>query len=690
MLARKLVDPVPGIRVVRDSVPSQLESIIVKALARTPADRYATAGKFAEALRVLYATPMAGVLAADAVGKRSLFLRTRLGAAFLVIAASVATWFLRPESPNSPIAIRALLSGVDNRTGDRALDAVALMLDVGLRQSAHIQVLDRAEMRSALVAMRREGADSLPLSDSTARELAWRSGVPMVVSAALEGGGASFSLRVRIENVGAKPTDTPRAWFNTFDAAAREYIPDAVDSASVWVRRTLGEAAVVVAARSLPVRLATTASWEALELYSSGTALGAQGRWSESLVDLERAIAIDTGFALAYARIGDVYNTFDMARGIPYWKRALALSQELRLAENERFDIAAQLAYDTGDLTEALAGFTMWSRTYPHEYRAHFGLAMTLTDVGREGEAMTVYRRLAAGWPERLPLTLSRMGEALLYTNQWDSAGSVLTRLHSSAADPYWRAVYSMFEGVRLFLMKDSVESQAVFAQMVASGDPYFESLGASYLASLLAETSRPDSAMALLERSIALDENRLLATETTRSSLLSTKLLGLAYLTSSRGERGRCLELSQRAATLTRDPRRIAAAGTLLARCGAPDSARQLLVHLPSGSAVPVFQIARHLVLGEGLYAEGRIREAVTEFREAAKLDRPFAAREYLARALGSAGDSAEARRLYDDVLARPAWRYRGHEEAIIRPGFIAHVRRARAALGDSASSRD
>ena len=50
ILARKALEPVPGLRVVRDTVPPRVEAVIVRALAKVPADRFATAQEFAEAL----------------------------------------------------------------------------------------------------------------------------------------------------------------------------------------------------------------------------------------------------------------------------------------------------------------------------------------------------------------------------------------------------------------------------------------------------------------------------------------------------------------------------------------------------------------------------------------------------------------------------------------------------------------
>ena len=51
VMARHAVDPVPRLRTVRDSVPVEVEAAIQKALAKSPIDRYQTAGEFAEALK---------------------------------------------------------------------------------------------------------------------------------------------------------------------------------------------------------------------------------------------------------------------------------------------------------------------------------------------------------------------------------------------------------------------------------------------------------------------------------------------------------------------------------------------------------------------------------------------------------------------------------------------------------------
>src|SRR5690242_7685475 len=50
ILARQAIEPVPRLRAVRDTVPDWLEQVVVRALAKAPADRFATATEFIAAL----------------------------------------------------------------------------------------------------------------------------------------------------------------------------------------------------------------------------------------------------------------------------------------------------------------------------------------------------------------------------------------------------------------------------------------------------------------------------------------------------------------------------------------------------------------------------------------------------------------------------------------------------------------
>jgi serine/threonine-protein kinase len=106
--ARKLTEPVPPLRNVRDTVPAALEQIVFKALAKLPADRWATAQQLAEALeaaRGSAATPSAPVPAAVIAGTA---WRAWLPWAVAAVAVAVAgwlTWHGRAERGDLRLAV---------------------------------------------------------------------------------------------------------------------------------------------------------------------------------------------------------------------------------------------------------------------------------------------------------------------------------------------------------------------------------------------------------------------------------------------------------------------------------------------------------------------------------------------------------------------------------------------------------
>ncbi len=119
VFAKRATLPPPSVRTVREAVPESVESVVRKALAKVPADRYATAGEFAKALAapVVEKSPPArrqrkpvvrilgilvGLLIAVAMiaGIRSLWTRSTVGAPAhrqLTFAGNVTSVALSPD-----------------------------------------------------------------------------------------------------------------------------------------------------------------------------------------------------------------------------------------------------------------------------------------------------------------------------------------------------------------------------------------------------------------------------------------------------------------------------------------------------------------------------------------------------------------------------------------------------------------
>jgi len=110
LLAKRLSEPAPSLRTTRD-IPVAIERTVARALARAPADRYATAAEFARALQSVDAPsrpimrrrwPAAAALVLVALGVAAA-IRFRAGASSTATPASAAVLpFRRSERRKGP------------------------------------------------------------------------------------------------------------------------------------------------------------------------------------------------------------------------------------------------------------------------------------------------------------------------------------------------------------------------------------------------------------------------------------------------------------------------------------------------------------------------------------------------------------------------------------------------------------
>ena len=88
IMARKALEPVPSLRVIRETIPPQVEQAVMKALAKTPADRFASARQFADALAGDARALGVGARAAGP-GRRAWLLAGAIGALVFVAGTYV-------------------------------------------------------------------------------------------------------------------------------------------------------------------------------------------------------------------------------------------------------------------------------------------------------------------------------------------------------------------------------------------------------------------------------------------------------------------------------------------------------------------------------------------------------------------------------------------------------------------------
>ena len=285
IIARRLTDPVPPLRTVRETVPVPVEQAINRALAKVPADRFATAAQFVEALSGT--APVAKRRAW--VSPRA--LRRAAMATLAVAALAVAVYGVaRARRPSvipqaSVIAVLPFMPSVPDtvlaRLGGDLMIAVSTTLDgVG-----EVRTIDRYEILTA--------ADhTKPLTPDQAAAISRRFGAGSFVQGRMVRDAAGVRL-----DLGIYRTDTHAPLGPVIVVRAS---PDSLvalsDSITLALLRQIWNKGT---APSLNLRDVTTRSMPALRDFLAGEHEAVAGHWSEAADAFHRATLADTTFWVA-------------------------------------------------------------------------------------------------------------------------------------------------------------------------------------------------------------------------------------------------------------------------------------------------------------------------------------------------------------------------------------------------------
>jgi eukaryotic-like serine/threonine-protein kinase len=467
VLARKLAEPAPSLRIVRDAVPPAVERAVAKALARTPADRFPTAADFAAALEDAVARPEGG--------PRS---RRRLAvvAGVAVLVLLTGWWAFQAVAP-ADAAIRSLaVLPFENLSGDPDQEYfVAGMHDALIGELGAAVPLRIISRRSV---MRYRGSDmSVP---EIAREL----NVDGVIEGSVRRSGDTVHMRVQLMRV---LREEENLWTATYERRVHDVASIHRDVTHVVAQRLRVALSAAYDARAARRRDIDPDVYEAylrgMHLLSqpvveeryrgieylhgavqrdpgnarayAGLALGyASLGHDDALVPdalpraraaALRAATLDPELAEAQAALAEVmiYYERDWERAEEAFERALDLNPSLAMTHYHYswflllFDrveeaIAAHLraqeldpltVVHTSDLgtlyawigrgEDALTEARRSLERNPDAFRGLYALGVACTENGLEEEAIAAHRRLAAvnpRWQWPLGVTYARFG----------------------------------------------------------------------------------------------------------------------------------------------------------------------------------------------------------------------------------------------------------------------------------------
>jgi len=375
----------PRVSAMRAAVPPAIEEAIVRALAKTPADRFASAAEFVEAL----AAPAQRV---RATGRRTSRLAAGVGLAATLVAAA-AGFFVLSRPHRTP----ALAGG----TGQSI--AVLPFVNVsGAPQEEYLSDGISEELINALSKLPQLQVVARPSSfafkgkNEDVRQI----GQALQVTTVLGGSVRRAANRLRVT---AQLTDARNGynlWSETYDREMGDVFT-VEDEISRAIMRALQ--VHLVSGDSLTLSRRPTRDVEAYELYLKGRYFYNEGGFApvqQALAYFQQALAHDSKYALAYAGLADAYQSLTAStylgprEGMPKARAAVlkALALEPTLADAHA-SLGDQLCVYDWDASAAERELRRAIELNPSLANAHYFYSHCLAALGRSEEALAEARR---------------------------------------------------------------------------------------------------------------------------------------------------------------------------------------------------------------------------------------------------------------------------------------------------------
>jgi eukaryotic-like serine/threonine-protein kinase len=455
LIAKRFTDPVPAIRRLRPTVPPAVEQAIMKALARVPADRFASAGTLAEALtapaRVEPRPPSVAVLPflnlsadpeneffADGISEDVIAHLSKIRSLKVISRTSVMPFKKREQSLReigAKLDVATLLEGSVRRAGGR-VRIVAQLIDAETDQHLWAETYDR------------------DLTDI----FSIQTDVALKIAAALEA-ELSPEERRRIRKEPTRDVEAYQQYLLGKHCMVR-WTQEGVDQGIKHLEQAV--------TRDPNYALAYAILAYAYADIATGVAgaLPPEEAFRRAKAAVARALEIDSGLAEGHAVLGYLKFVcdYDWAGAEQELKRAIELNPNsgeaydfygLMLAALERYDEAIEMqrrAHEVdplfhrmdiattllraGRYDEALRAVNWVLEVEPHFALAHATLGWVYLLNGRPEEGIAALERALSLSPEST-MYLAQLGQAFALAGRSEQAREVLRRLDELSSQRY-------------------------------------------------------------------------------------------------------------------------------------------------------------------------------------------------------------------------------------------------------------
>jgi tetratricopeptide (TPR) repeat protein len=467
--------PTPVVRL-NPGVPAELERLIDKALEKDRELRYQSAAEMRSDLQRLNRDSQSTKLPAAAPHNR-LLPWIAAAALILVAAAGAVYFFLHMTAAKLTEKDTIVLADFTNMTGDPVFDGTLRQgLSAQLAQSPFLNLLsdERIGQTLALMTQPRDAR----LTKQLVREVCQRTASAATIEGSISSLGGQYVLGLNAVNC----NNGDMLAQEQVTAFGKERVLKALGDAATELREKLGESLTSVRKYDVPLANVTTPSLNALQAYSLGSQASPKGDYLGAISFFQRAVSLDSNFAMAYARLGTLYySVIEPARADDSMRRAY----ELRGRTSEREKLYISSFYDllvTGNLEAARADFALFAQTYQRDAAPLNALCVIYRQLGEHEKSLSAIRAVLPLPTGREVLYMMNLATTYLYLNRLDEAKATAQEAHVHNLDsPSLNAVLYLVD----FLQHDGAGMRREAAGLTeASGYDnglYLESITAAY-----------------------------------------------------------------------------------------------------------------------------------------------------------------------------------------------------------------